>query len=390
MTKSTEGNNAFMLKKPTLTLCALVAGLIAFPGLLAAHPGHDHDGDHHDHDHEKPVILAQAGQNAATASGKVSGQGDLKFRVVATNSVLPAEANAVLVKAHGGFAVDRREGKGETYFALPGAGILRVSADLKTVTLLETPAEMKNLNMHNTTIWFGEGGAFLTFPANDGASVFTTTLDGKLVHTLGAPANHDFGNATVNEYFQKGGKFVPTDVESLGGLYYIATGYSPLDFVLTARIAKTSPFEAAWSDLVFGGKGEGAGKFGTGHGITVVPGGKIIAIADRPQSEIEYFTPAGKHEGVTSLPKGSLPCDIEFLDDLAIVGCLEGPDKTKGAPIYLLKGDELVSTIMPKEELGLENFKHIHNATMLRVGSKLYIIAQAWNPGDFAILEQVE
>ena len=37
----------------------------------------------------------------------------------------------------------------------------------------------------------------------------------------------------------------------------------------------------------------------------------------------------------------------------------------------------------------LENFKHIHNAILRRAAGKLYIIAQAWNPGDFAILEQV-
>ena len=44
---------------------------------------------------------------------------------------------------------------------------------------------------------------------------------------------------------------------------------------------------------------------------------------------------------------------------------------------------------MPKEELGLENFKLIHNAVLRKYGDKLYIIAQAHDPGDFAILEQV-
>ena len=41
---------------------------------------------------------------------------------------------------------------------------------------------------------------------------------------------------------------------------------------------------------------------------------------------------------------------------------------------------------MIKEDLGLEKFTHIHNATIREIGGKLYIIAQAWNPGDFAIL----
>ena len=44
---------------------------------------------------------------------------------------------------------------------------------------------------------------------------------------------------------------------------------------------------------------------------------------------------------------------------------------------------------MPKEDLGLANFVHNHNAALKKLGARYYIIAQAWNPGDFAILEQV-
>jgi hypothetical protein len=68
---------------------------------------------------------------------------------------------------------------------------------------------------------------------------------------------------------------------------------------------------------------------------------------------------------------------------------LDGPDKTKGAPIYLYENEVLVSTLMIKEDLGLKNFLHIHNAVLRKIGGRLYVIAQAWNPGDFAILEQV-
>ena len=60
-----------------------------------------------------------------------SGQGDYKFKVVYKGSHLPQEAQAVLEKAHGGFAIDRRDGKGEVYFALPGAGIIQISSDLE-------------------------------------------------------------------------------------------------------------------------------------------------------------------------------------------------------------------------------------------------------------------
>ncbi len=327
---------------------------------------------------------------AASAKG-ISGQGKMRFRVFSTSEQLPEEARKVLVSAHGGFAVDHRVGKEETYFALPGAGILQISPDMKKIRLLETPANMKSVNLHNTTVWYsGDGNPYLVFPANDAGKVFTTTLEGKLLHTLETPtSNDDLGQPAVNDYFLGGGNFAPTDVEYLDGLYYITTGYSNLDFVLTARILSLNPFQAVWHDLAFGGRGNGPGQFETGHGITVPPGKKRLDIADRPNSKIDRFTRYGQYLSTLKLPLGSLPCDINYLGHLAVVPALDGPDRRKGAPIYILEDDQLISTIMPKEELGLVNFQHIHNAVLRQVGSKLYIIAQAWNPGDFAILEQV-
>jgi hypothetical protein len=332
---------------------------------------------------------AATGAKPASVPG-ISGQGKLKFRVLYTSEHLPEEARKVLVKAHGGFAVDRRPGRGETYFALPGAGILQISADLKAIRLLETPENVKNVNLHNTTIWSASDGTpYLVFPANDAGKVFTTTLDGKLVNTLNAPTGEeDFESPEINDYFLGRGNFAPTDVEYLDGLYYVTTGYSNLDFVLTARILHTNPFEAFWYDLAFGGKGDAPSQFQTAHGITVRPGTKELDIADRPKGEIKRFTRWGHFLSSLKMPKGSLPCDIDFLDRYAVVASLDGPDPSKGAPIYLLEDDKLVSTVMPKEDLGLQNFQHNHNAVLRKIRNKLYIVAQAWNPGDFAILEQ--
>ncbi len=78
----------------------------------------------------------------------------MKFRVLYTSDHLPEEARNVLTHAHGGFAVDHRPDRGETYFALPGAGILRISGDLKSVKLLPTPDEVKAANLHSTAIWY--------------------------------------------------------------------------------------------------------------------------------------------------------------------------------------------------------------------------------------------
>jgi len=316
----------------------------------------------------------------------------MRFRVLYRSDRLPEEARKVLVKAHGGFAVDRRPGKGETYFGLPGAGILQISADLRTIRILPTAPAMKEVNLHDTTLWYGaKGDPYLVFPANDAGKVFTTTLDGKLLNTLDAPAGVDqFEAPEVQQYFLGGGNFAPTDVEELDGLYYITTGYSNLDYVLTARILSLDPFETAWNDMAWGGKGEAHGQFGTAHGITVVPGTTQLDISDRPHSRIERFSRYGRYLSTTKMPAGSLPCDISYLDHYAIVAALDGPDTSKGAPIYILEDGKVISTIMPKEDLGLENFKHNHNAVLRKIGEKFYIIVQAWNPGDFAILEQAD
>ena len=326
-----------------------------------------------------------------SAAGAVSGQGKMKFRVLYTSDHLPQEAQSALKGAHGGFAVDLRPGKGETYFSLKGAGIIQISADMKSTKMVPTAPEMKGTNLHNTTIWFAQDGSpFLVFPGNESNRVFTTKLDGQLVHSLTPPdGSADLGSPTANDYFLGRGSFIPTDVEQLDGLYYVATGYSNLDYVLTAKILSTSPFKAVWHDLAFGGKGTGPGQFGTGHGITVPPGTKRIDVADRPNAEIDRFTRHGQYLSTLKTPLGSLPCDIYYLGKYAVVGALDGSDRSKGAPVYILENDKLISTIMIKEDLGLKNFLHIHNAVLREVNNKLYVIAQAWNPGDFAILEQV-
>jgi len=361
-----ESRTEAVLKRSTLS--SLFLALLATSWLVIYHPA-----------------------SRATPGAAVSGQGKMRFRVAYTSDHLPPEAQQVLKGAHGGFTVDLRQGKGETYFSLKGAGILQISSDLKSTRVIPTAPEMKNTNLHNSTIWYAKDGTpFLTFPGNEANQVFTTSLDGKLLHSLKTPGpDDDLGQPVPNDYFAGRGNFIPTDVEQLDGMLYITTGYSNLDYVLTAKITSTNPFNAAWHDLSFGGRGTGPGQFGTGHGITVPPGTKRLDISDRPNSEIDRYTRYGQYLSTLRMPLGSLPCDIYYLENYAVVGALDGPDRSKGAPIYILENDKLISTVMVKEDLGLENFKHIHNAILRRAAGKLYIIAQAWNPGDFAILEQV-
>jgi hypothetical protein len=227
------------------------------------------------------------------------------------------------------------------------------------------------------------------FPGVDRASILTTDLNGKLVNKLPAPVADQMTVPAVKQWFANGGNFVPTDVDYLDGSYYVTTGYSALDYVLTAKITSTKPFAAEWNGLAFGGKGDADGQFQTGHGITVYPDKKHLVVADRPKSRLERFTPDGTFVDQIRLPQGTLPCDVDYLGDYTLVPCLDGPDKSLGAPIYLMRGDRIISTINCQQDLGLVRFKHIHNAVLREVDGRLYIIAQAWNPGDFVVLEQV-
>ena len=333
-----------------------------------------------------------AGTPGQTTVPGVSGQAPMRFKVMHTSTSLPELAQKVLVKAHGGFAVDQRPGKGETYFALPGAGIMQISADLRTIRLLNTSESMKKVNLHDTSLWInpGDGAAYLAFPANEAGKIFTTTLDGSWVSTLDAPtAGNDFEQPEVRDYFLGGGNFAPTGVTYLDGLYYVTTGYCALDYVLTARISFKKPSHIEWNDLAFGGKGNRPNQFQTAHAITVAPGGKQLAISDRVHSEVKQFTRYGHYLSTLKMPMGSLPCSINYLDEYAVVPTLVGPDPSKGAPIYIFQNDQLISAVFPKADLGLKNFQHNHKAVLRKVDGKFCIIVQAWNPGDFAILEQV-
>src|SRR5436189_1698983 len=88
-------------------------------------------------------LLAIAYMLNANGNTPVSGQGKMKFKVLYKSDHLPAEAQKVLKGAHGGFTVDLRKGKGETYFSLKGAGIIQISADLKSTRMIDTAEEAR-------------------------------------------------------------------------------------------------------------------------------------------------------------------------------------------------------------------------------------------------------
>lgn len=335
-----------------------------------AHPGHRHD-----------LALAAAVATAvATPGDSFTGEGDLRFRYRPDLSELPEEIAKGIVRAHGGFA---KTPSGEVYFGLEGTGLVRVSADLRTKSLVGGDPTLTGGALHNTTYLPRDGG-LLVLPDPMRGQVFTTRLNGELVATLGRPR--------VNDYYRNAENgFAPTDSDlASDGKLYVCDGYSEGKFVLTADVG-AEEYDSRHFGGIVAGEGRQEGRFSTNHGVTFDPTDETLLIADRERQWVQRVTLAGQFvEGLDTA--GANPCDVDFVEHggerLMVVGCLVGPNDTPGV-VQLLRDGEVVSTLRPKLDLGLAEFQHIHNAVGVVVDGKLYVLCYGWNPGCYAALEHV-
>ena len=55
-----------------------------------------------------------------------------------------------------------------------------------------------------------------------------------------------------------------------------------------------------------------------------------------------------------------------------------------------MKTLKVVSTIKPRDELGLNKFVHLHNVFPTVDDGAVTLFCQAWNGGDFAVLRQAK
>ena len=335
-------------------------------------------------------------------STRQSGQAPFVFAYRDDLRALPESALKNETRLHGGFAVDRRPGFGHLYYGMAGCGLLRISPDLTTQEVIDLPPQFQEVSFHSTKIGEFEGKPRLFLPANNDEMIAIVTLDGDVEATLMRPE--------YEEYQAKDVLFKPTDTVFLGGDSYAQKAASPSTSPSTtggeqlivadgygANYISTADLHTQQWVSHFGGKSDDPdhhGKFGTAHGINLTPHHHHLAIADRPHSRIVITTPTGEWIGSHGLPSGSRPCGIDFTEWnnawFAAIGSLDDPEKGRPAPIYVLDADyQLISTIRPKEDLGIEQADHIHNVIWYQHGGKLYLICQAWNPGRFFVLEQV-
>ena len=314
-------------------------------------------------------------------SSRSSGEPPFTFSHCPNLRAVPESAAEFEAQLHGGFAADTRPGNGELYYGMPGSGIIRISSDLASQDVLDVPSSLRSTNFHSTKIGEFNGVPRLFLAANQEGAVYVVTLDGEVEMRLGRPE--------FEEYRAQEVAYVPTDtVPRPGAALLIADGYG------SNYISASDLGGPRWT-RVFGGKTddpEEHGKFGTAHGLNPSPAGDRLVIADRPHSRLEVHTFDGAFETSHALPWGSRPCGIDFLDrqgrHLAVVGSLDDPDPNRPAPIYILDGTsfEVLSTIRPKEDLGIELADHIHNVVWHEVEGALDLVCQAWNPGHYFVL----
>lgn len=315
-------------------------------------------------------------------STRTSGQAPFAFAYRADLRAVPPAAHEFEVNLHGGFAVDKRPGRGQVFYGMPGCGLMRVSPDLSRQEIIALPPELTPVNFHSTKIGEFDGQTRLFLAANNDAMVAVVTLEGDIDFILPKPV--------FEQYQAEEAAFRPTDTALTDDRLFVADGYGA-NYISIASVRRRQ-----WTGL-FGGKGEAHAHdgFGTAHGLNVTPSGAHLAIADRPHSRLELYTLEGRFDRSYALPAGSRPCGIDYVQRggrwYAAVGSLDDPQPGRPAPIYILDGETyaVISTIRPKEELGLERVDHLHNVVWHEHDGRLFLVCQAWNPGFYFVLEQV-
>jgi hypothetical protein len=313
---------------------------------------------------------------------KRSGQGSFIFADCRDLRTLPKKVLAHEEQLHGGFATDTRPDHGQIYYGMPGCGLLRIRADLTEQDLIELPTDLVKLNFHSTKIGQFDGKIRLFMPPNEAEKVAVVSLEGEVDFILPRPE--------FDEYHNKENPFCPTDVVLHDGELLISDGYGS-NYISTVNLSSRQ-----WTQI-FGGKTDNPqahGKFTTAHGVNQTPTDKQLIVADRPNSRLELYSFDGQYKQTYRLTNGSRPCGVNYTywneHWYGVVGSLDDPDRDRPAPIYILDAEsyELLSTIRPKEDLGIEKCDHLHNVVWHQHNGKLFLICQSWNPGFYFVLEK--
>lgn len=207
--------------------------------------------------------------------------------------------------------------------------------------------------------------------------VVKTTLDGALVWELGAPQK-----AGV---YGPDAAFIPTNVAfAPNGDFYVADGYGS-DWIHQYNI------KGEWIRH-FGGRGTERGQLRQPHGIWLDDRGKepLLAVADRGNNRIQYFTLDGKHVSFVTAGMRQ-PCHFDIRDGMVLIPDLASVvtllDADNKVAVHL--GDDNPSRLRtaPRSEFHPGKFIHPHDAMFLRNGD---ILVAEWVPiGRITLLRKL-
>ncbi|MEL6308942.1 MAG: hypothetical protein AAFR81_03260 [Chloroflexota bacterium] len=316
---------------------------------------------------------------------QTTGDGTYTFKHRPDLHTIPSQAISHEVNLHTSFAIDQREGFGHIYYTLPEVGIIQIAPDMTMQTVIPIEMPYRAMNFHSTRIAHLNGVPHFFLSANENEKVVVMTMAGEHVFTWHRPTLAPYSEDEQATY-------KPTDSVLVDGQLFVADGYGS-DYV-----AVVDANDKTWQTL-FGGHTDNRlenGKFRTAHNIARTPDGEQLIIADRWNSRFQVHDYDGTYSHSYHLPYNAWVCSIDFIkwrgQSLGIVACLydEDEDKKRPAPLYVVDAGsfEILATLRPKEDLGIEQAQRLHNAVWHVHDDSLYIIAHAWNPGYFFVLEQ--
>lgn len=199
-----------------------------------------------------------------------------------------------------------------------------------------------------------------------------TTLDGTLVWETGAPLHARLGDETL---YAHEGDWNPTNVAfHPDGDIYVGDGYGK---AFVHRFSKDGEWKATLTR-----PGSGKGETNCPHGLWLDTRGTepVLAVADRGNRRIQYFSLDGKH--LSFVTDGMRqPCHFKTRGDLLLVPDLSSVvtilDKDNKVVAHLCDGDPTNLRGAPREQFIPGRFIHPHTAIWLADGS---ILVAEWVP----------
>jgi hypothetical protein len=238
------------------------------------------------------------------------------------------------------------------------------------------------------TVWFRAGahgldlrregdGEFLYHCDTRRRLLVKTDLDGRVVWEAGYPAE--------SGVYANPDAYCPTNVAFLpDGDLLVGDGYGSSyvhRYTAAGKYVKTVI-----------GPGSGQGQVSCPHGLWIDDrsGAARLAVADRGNRRIQYFTPDGVHEGFVSAGI-RMPCHFKARGETLLVPDLESVvtllDKDNNVIVHLGDGHPSGLRDRPREEFIPGRFIHPHTAIFLASGD---ILVAEWVPiGRITLLRLV-